>query len=408
MIDTAFEYLQEIATSTEVLYLLLIFGLFLLPRILIRFGIPFAVTSFLLGVASSSLMRKGLFETDVIRIFSFLGITSLFLFAGLEVDVRELREKRNIIIEHVVVQTLLILAAGYILLEYLGISYSLSALVALAIMTPSTGFILDSIEHSPLSDSVKLWIRTKAIAAEIVALALMFFFVKVKVGSILSLTVSSLILVGLIVVLPSIFRFFKNRIDPFAPQSEFSFLLLVSLVFALVTKKLGAYYLIGAFVVGIVARRIEATQPKLSSKSMLKSLKTFTSFFIPFYFFYSGSLVKLEAMDYRSLALAVVLVAILVPARVLSVVLHRKLSIGEAVAMSFPVATFLLPNLVFGLVIVDILREFKAVPEHILGALVIYTLIVTVIPSLALKFFAKDDHYFDLASQEGTSFQEEG
>lgn len=66
------------------------FALFVVPRILVRSRIPAALTASALGAGSG--MGLGLFVEDhTVHLLSTLGITSLFLFAGLEVDLSLLR-----------------------------------------------------------------------------------------------------------------------------------------------------------------------------------------------------------------------------------------------------------------------------------------------------------------------------
>ena len=56
----------------------------------------------------------------------------------------------------------------------------------------------------------------------------------------------------------------------------------------------------------------------------------------------------------------------------------------EAVKQSLPISISLLPTLVFGLVIIDILKTSGALSNQILGGLIIYTIIITILPSLLL------------------------
>lgn len=80
--------------SPEVLYILVVVGLFLVPRVLQRFHLPSAITSVGLGAALG--MGLHAFEGDTtVPLLATLGIVSLFLFAGLEVDFEELRRGRR-------------------------------------------------------------------------------------------------------------------------------------------------------------------------------------------------------------------------------------------------------------------------------------------------------------------------
>ena len=76
--------------NQELIYLLLIFGLLVVPRALQRLKIPAPITCLLLGVGA--MLAWGARTHDpVVTLLSTLGISSLFLFAGLEVEFKALR-----------------------------------------------------------------------------------------------------------------------------------------------------------------------------------------------------------------------------------------------------------------------------------------------------------------------------
>jgi len=65
--------------TSEIAYIALLFGLFIVPRIIQRFGIPAAITAFALGAGAS--LGFGLFRgDDTVALLATLGIVSLFLF----------------------------------------------------------------------------------------------------------------------------------------------------------------------------------------------------------------------------------------------------------------------------------------------------------------------------------------
>jgi Kef-type K+ transport system membrane component KefB len=69
------------ALAPELAYVLLLFALFVVPRVLQRYRLPAAITSFGLGAGAG--MGLGLFRDDpTIEILSTFGIVSLFLFAS--------------------------------------------------------------------------------------------------------------------------------------------------------------------------------------------------------------------------------------------------------------------------------------------------------------------------------------
>src|SRR5207253_1314575 len=162
------------AMSEELQYLLVVVGLFLVPGVLQRFRIPGPITCVALGLLLGAGFQ--LFHTDsTLPMLGTLGIVSLFLFAGMEVDFSELR-------------------------------------------------------------------RGAAVVA-------------------------------MIAVLPFVFRGFVGRVLPFAPRSEFAFLVILALICAYVTRLLGVYYLVGAFVVGLTAVRLKDKLPALASERLLVGIE---------------------------------------------------------------------------------------------------------------------------------------
>lgn len=95
---------------------------------------------------------------------------------------------------------------------------------------------------------------------------------------------STAILGAMVAVLPLLFRFFAKVVLPYAPRSEFSFLLIATVLCALITRQFGAYYLVGAFIVGVTAQRFRQQLPAIASAEMLHAIELFAGFFVPFYF----------------------------------------------------------------------------------------------------------------------------
>jgi Kef-type K+ transport system membrane component KefB len=190
-----------------------------------------------------------------------------------------------------------------------------------------------------------------------------------------------LAMAAIVVVIPLTFRFFAAVVSPYAPRSEFAFLLGVAIVTALITRELGVYYLLGAFLVGVAAQRFRAKMPALSSDRMITALEAFGSVFIPFYFFVAGTHIDTEQTTAWALAMGAALLAVFVPLRVGITTAHRSMALGEIRAASLRVATALIPTLVFTLVLAELLRDRFAVPDYVVGALIIYTIVNTTVPA---------------------------
>lgn len=373
---------MNVTLSPEIKYMLLVFGLFVVPKALQRFRLPSAVTC--LGIGAVLSMGFHLFHEDhTIELLATFGIVTMFLFAGLEVDFAELRQGRKVLLQHIAAQVIL-LAAGAVALHFtIGLAPRPALLFALALFTPSTGFILDSLHGFGLTAEESFWVKSKAIASELVALGILFVTIQSTDAGTLGL--SALSLAAMALLLPPVFLVFARVIAPFAPKTEFTFLVIVALLCAFITRELGVYYLVGAFVVGITAVRLRKDLPELSSERLLGAVELFASFFIPFYFLKAGLHLHAEHFTWTALAIAVALLVVVLPVRILRVALHRKLALHEPWRVGARIGTAVVPTLVFTIVIAEILQDRFDLRPELFGALIIFTLVNTLIPGFVLR-----------------------
>lgn len=369
------------ALTNEVVFLLLIFGLMVIPRAVQRFRIPAPLTAFAFGMLAASLFAaEG--QRDTLALMATLGISSLFLFAGLEIDFESLKRGRWPLAGHLAARSVTITAASYVAEVYFATPWQVGALLALAVVTPSTGFILDTLSALGLSEEERYWVKLKAIGGEL--LALVVLFVVLQSSSLLHLTGSTFALAAMIVGIPVLFIALGRFVAPYAPGSEFSLLVMVGLISAYFTYKLGVYYLVGAFITGVTARLLRQRMPRLASDENLHAIHMFASFFVPFYFFYKGMSVPTGALSREALYLGGLLTVIALPLRMGAIWLQRRFIKNESPLGSLRVATALTPTLIFTLVLATILRERFQISDALYGALLIYAGVSTILPSLVL------------------------
>lgn len=369
--------------SRELVYLLLIFALLVIPRALQRFRLPAPITCLLFGIAAMLALGNSVHD-PVVTLLSTLGISSLFLFAGLEVDMQELRRGLWPLVAHLAIRIGTLALLSWLGWRYLGLGWQASALLALALLTPSTGFILDTLERLGLDEEERFWVTSKAIAGELLALAALF--VVLQAGDPVQLGVSTLAMLALLIGLPLLYVAFGRWIVPHAPGSEFSLLVMAGFVAAFITYKLGVYYLVGAFIAGLVARLLRTRIPRMASDENIHALRLFASFFVPFYFFHAGSQIARDALTLEALGLGLLLTAVVVPLRVAMVWLQRRVLFrGEHEHSTFKVSVALTPTLVFTLVLAEILHSRFGLSGTLTGALVLYTTLNTLLPSLLLR-----------------------
>lgn len=365
----------------EVVLLILIVCLLVLPRMLQRYRIPAPLASFGLG------MLAALFLSDhgndpTLALFATLGISSLFLFAGLEVELGDFRRGQWPLVRHVILRAATLSATAYGLVEWLQFPWQAAVLLGLAVLTPSAGFILDTLTALELDEDERYWIRMKAIAGELFALVVLF--VVLQSSSATTLALSTVALGAMIVGLPLFLIGLGRYVVPYARGSEFSLLVMVGIVAAYLTYKLGVYYLVGAFLAGFIAKLLRERMPALASDQNLHAVRMFASFFVPFYFFHKGMGVPHGALSWQALGVGVAIALAVLPLRIGVLWLQRRLIAGESVKGSLKVAAALTPTLIFTLVIATILRERYGLPEYLYGALLVYAALATILPSLVM------------------------
>lgn len=368
--------------SQELIYLLLIFSLMVIPRALQRFKLPAPVTCLWFGIGAM-LMWPDRVHDSVVILLSTLGISSLFLFAGMEVDLGALRRNFMRLMLHLAIRIAVLMSVAWVGVTYFSLSWQAAALVSLALLTPSTGFILDTLQRMGLNEDERFWVTSKAISGELLALAALF--VVLQADDMTQLATSSGAMLLMIVCLPLFFVAMGRWVVPHAHGSEFSLLVMVGMVAAFITYKLGVYYLVGAFVAGLVARLLRARMPSLASEDNLHALRLFATFFVPFYFFHAGMTVPAAALSVDALIVGLLLTAAVLPMRILVVCVQRRYFFDEDWRSAFRVSLALAPTLVFTLVLVTILQARFPISDALLGGLLLYTMINTILPSLVLK-----------------------
>lgn len=368
--------------SHELIYLLLICGLLIVPRALQRFRMPSQLTCFLFGVVLI-LLWPGVHQNDAVHLLATLGISSLFLYAGLEVDLAELRSASRTLAAYAVVRLLTLALVAWLAWRFAHLSWQAAALLALAVLTSSTGFIVDSLDRFDLTGEERFWVTNKAISGELLALAAMF--VVLKASDPLQFAMSTGALLAMIVAIPVVFVAMGRWIAPHAPGSEFSLLVMVGLGAAYVTDKLGVEYLLGAFIAGLIARLLQPRMPALASSGNMHAVKLFSSFFVPFYFFANGAKVPVGALSFEALLLGLGMTAVLLPARIGVLWAQRRWLAGDSARASLRIAVSLTPTLIFTLVLATILHDRYGISDALMGGLLLYAALNTLLPSLVLR-----------------------
>ena len=367
--------------TNSVMYLVFVFALLVIPRALQRFRVPAPLTSVALGIVAGIYFRH-LVDLQVLPVVATLGIASLFLFAGLEVDLDDLRRQVPRLAVYLLTSGLILVVSLWMAIQYLHMNWQAAALLGLGLFTPSTGFILDTLPHSGLDEEEQKLVAINAIAAEIAAL--MVLFVDSQAGSMRTLGVSSGILLLLLVLTPLLFLFLGKYVVPYAPGSEFSLLVMAGVICAAVSNWLGVHFLVGAFLAGLVAGLLRERMPMLASDTNLEAVRRFSTFFVPFYFFKEGLEVPTGALVGRAVLYGVGLSVVVLPIRIGKDWLEARLVARRQGRSCMRVAVAVVPTLIFTLVVAEMLHEMFHISDALFGGLLVYAAISTILPSFVL------------------------
>ncbi|MHC4845979.1 MAG: cation:proton antiporter [Planctomycetota bacterium] len=372
--------------------------LFFLPKALLRLGIPSPVTEMTLGVVVGPLVLGMVEPTELLEALAGLGVSALFLFAGLEVSISEILERKKTMMQHVLIQIGLFAVAAWVAFAFAWDSnLPRAVLIAAAVMSPSAAFIIPALEALGLSEDRASWVKQKAISTELLAILVVLLFSNSASTPDMLIGLGGIAL--LIAAVPLAFVGFHKSILKWAPGTEFSFVMIVALLAAYVTHHLGVHYLVGGFVVGLVARRYLrwCHQQGLAVKpvrSALTSFRFFSAFLMPFFFFLAGVSLPEGALSLQSCLFAGAMLLTAVPLRVGSVMVHRRVALKESWGDSWNVGLLLTPTTVFSVAMAEILMTRFTVSEWIVGGLVIYGAATSFVPLLTQKVLSTE--YEDL------------
>lgn len=382
------ERLLDIALGKDLEYLFIFSLVLILPKVLLRFKFPSGITALVIGIAFS-VFDPSLQSETLFKFLSQIGITSLFLFAGLEVEASELKRDypylKKYLLKFMTILFLITACFHY----WLELSIPNSLIFALGIFTPSAGFILTSLHSFNTNVDQDHWIKSKAISKEVLSITLLF--VALQGSDIKALFISLLFFAALYLVLPWVFKLFFKFISPYAPNSEIAFLVVLSLTAGIISKEIGAYYLVGAFVVGLIGSRFKSEIFKDGEVALFRSLSNFFTVFLPFYFFSAGLKLSVEGFTLNALGIGLIMVLIFVPIRMALVVTSVKFFLKNTLIKGYKISLSLIPTLIFGLVIASVLLQRGEVDKTLVYALIIYTLITSLLPTIFFPFMKEDD-----------------
>lgn len=366
------------------IFIFLLGILFLVPKLVKKLDIPEQITEIILGLILGPFFLGVITDQPIIGVMGTIGIITLFFVAGFEVDARSIIKKKKTLVENGVLHIVLIIVlAGIIILT--GKSMTTALLLGIALVTPSAGFILSAVRSLQLHSYIVEWIETKVISAEVISLLLLLFITNLTQP--IKLVIVVIGFAAICFLLPYILEFFFLRIlgkTNMQADTFFIFVIAVSLAFA--THIIGVHYIIGAFIVGLIMRwanESKHNKTSLNEERVLSTFSSFTTIFVPFYFFSVGLMITRDMISLKNIFFAIVIFGVVITIKIITSFIHRRLTLKESFKASTMVALLTAPTLLFTFVIAEILYSTKSISENTYGMLIIYGLLTTGIPLIA-------------------------
>jgi len=359
--------------------------LFFVPKIIFRlYSIPFPITEIVLGITIGSVFPGFFAQDDILQVIATLGIITLFVHSGMEVDLHFILRKKRFFIENIF-RSMVVITLVAVLIKYLFKTSLIVGFVAsLGFTTPSASYIFSMLRLE--SSKLKNWIGGKAIAGEL--LALMMVVVLLNISKPVKLVISLVAVILLVTLLPFVLRAIYRTVFSKLIGQEFSFIFVVAVISAFVTEMLGLHFLFGAFLAGIVSREfvhhlVKAKEYKHvtveTGQQIIEGFSYFAILFAPFYFFSVGLTLSSQDISFSIVLSTIALGLGILAVRMFFIVLHRRSRIREPRARSFQISVAILPTLFFSFVIAEILRTNFEADVLLYSTLMVYGLVSTIV-----------------------------
>ena len=373
-------------------FLLMASILFIVPKLLERIQIPAQTTEIFLGVILGIFLPGIFFENELFTTLGTIGIICFFIYSGIEADLHFIKLNRRLVAESLLIRLFLISVIFFITSSYLGFDLKKSGLIALALITPSAGFILSSIDSFKLASETKKFIQAKVVAAEMVCVMLLvFFFYAEEPLKAMLITFAVLLWTA---VLPYFVIFIYEHFFEDIINVEFPLVFFIGLISAFFTEFLGLHFLLGAFIAGIFIENFlhnlhqDMRIKDGERKSITDTFRFISYIFLPFYFFRIGLKIKPELLNLRLIMIALGIFVAISAVNIAIHYLHRQLRFDKKNRYNLQAAILMLPTLMFTIIIADILLANGIIVIETFSILLYYAIFSSFLP-IAAKMINK-------------------
>ncbi|MFH1630858.1 MAG: cation:proton antiporter [Candidatus Aenigmatarchaeota archaeon] len=371
-------------------FLVIITVVFFIPKVVYHIRkIPYPITEVVLGIVLGILVPSYFFADDVIKILASLGIITIFVCGGMEINIGFIKRSKKMILQNAILQIVLLAGVATFLIYVFTFTTQVGLILALALIVPSAGYVFSFVRQTGVHPKERNWVEGIVICSEILGILLLLIFL--NMDDVPMIALSLIVITLLVTLLPKLLDFLYTKVFKKMIGLEFAFIFVVALISAYITEAIGVHFIIGAFIAGIVAKRFiddirkDGHITNVRHMNITEGFSFFSQVFAPFYFFSVGLMLSLNILTVEAAAIAIAFVVGATAVRFTLVLKHRRWKMKETYNRSFNIAVMTMPTIVFTFVIADILHKSFGISDTMFGALLLYGIMTAIVPLILMK-----------------------
>ena len=357
----------------------------------IRLGQPSVLGKIIIGIILGPALLGWVHDTEIVSIFSQIGVLLLMFLAGLETNMKDLNRNLKAALFVAIGGIIAPIIGGYIGAQYYGLSVSESIFIGLLLSATSVSISVQTLkELGWLNSKEGSTLLGAAVLDDIIVVILMAVAMSFFVGSDVSiaLLIGKKILFFVLIILASkwlvpkfiqIFSKFK------VTEGALSAGLIICFSFAYFAEYLGIAGIIGTFFAGIAI-----AQTKFKEEIEHKVEPIAYGIFVPFFFVSIGLAVSFEGIG-NQIGLIVVFSIVAILSKFLGSGIGARLS-GFQTRSSMGIGAGMISRGEVALILAAMGLESGLLPTEYYTAMIIVVIVTTLVtPPLLKIFFGKRD-----------------
>jgi Kef-type K+ transport system membrane component KefB len=333
--------------------------------------------------------------TDFVSSLAHLGAVVLLFTIGLEFELKDITKLRYLIIA--LAGILIPWVCGYFLAEAFGFNFNSSIFIGTAATATSIAITANVLEEMGKLQTAGA-IMGAAIIDDVLALLALTVSEQLVAGSLQSLTILvnlgkavAFLIVGAFpvrVLLRRVMLWFDNtRVARKFPQSIFIFAMMIAFLYSIGAEAAGLSSVVGSFLAGVAFASMELKQGAIFKKGAEHLKIIFASIF----FISLGVLLDVHAINGRIIIFILALTGVAAVTKIIGCGLPARL-FGYKIKDSAIIGIGMMPRGEVAMIVALIGLSRKWIEQDVYAALVMMSLLTTIIPPLLLRNWLYKSH----------------